>query len=76
MTSTTLMIAEGHLVKPLCDFETGARVTKPSAVIFDFAYGRAGKVCRDGGMVGVQWDGGNAIYEYPGETEFAPAVLE
>ncbi|GEM_PF-6380759 len=69
---------------PLRSFATGARVTKPSAIPFDFAYGRTGTVVResvtdeevrDKDCLGVVWDGSNRAYEYSPETEFAPAVV-
>ena len=64
--------------RPLCDFETGARVRKPSAIpLFDFAFGRTGTVCRDAvdgrTCVGVMWDGANRIYEYPDDYRFQEA---
>ena len=51
-------------------FETGARVTKPSAIVIDFAYQRAGTVCREGSHVGVMWDGSPRIFEYPADCLF------
>jgi hypothetical protein len=60
-------------VRPLATFETGARVAKPSAKPFDFAYGRAGAVCRDGDLIGVLYDGAQMVIQYSDDTEFAPA---
>ncbi len=62
----------------LAEFETGARVRKPSAIQFDFAFGRIGTVHRDvvdgRPCVGVLWDGGSDIFAYPEDWEFEAAM--
>ena len=57
---------------PIGSLATGAQVRKPSAMIFDFAYGRKGTVQREGERVGVLWEGGNVIVEYPADTLVEP----
>lgn len=63
----------GATLAPLEQFETGARVSKPSATPFDFAFRRVGVVCREDGHLGVGWEGSSRIYEYPPDTPFARA---
>lgn len=63
-------------LKPLGSFANGARVRKLNALCFDFAFERIGTVCReeweDGKEhLGVKWDGGVSIFEYPAEYLFA-----
>lgn len=60
--------------EPLKTFETGARVTKPSAIIFDFAFQRIGTVCREDSRIGVVWDGSPNVFEYPPEYLFERAA--
>ncbi len=56
----------------------GVRVQKPDARPFDIAYGQVGTVHWDllegEVVVGVRWDGGFAIYQYP-EDYFFEAVI-
>jgi hypothetical protein len=66
----------GPLTLPLGAIETGARVWRPSAREFDFAYHRVGRVMREGGMVGVLYDGANQVIQYGEEDPFAYAALE
>ncbi len=69
------MSALGEL-KAISDFAPGARVTKPSARPFDFAYGRMGTIHRelfaDGWNSGVLWDGGGRVIGYSADTLLAP----
>ncbi len=72
-------------MQPLSEFATGARVIKPDARPFDFAFKRTGTVCReivDGRpCIGVLWDSGytwdageTGIFEYPPDwCSFEPA---
>lgn len=53
----------------IVDIPTGTRVSKPSAIGFDFAYQRSGTVIREGGRVGVLFDGCRGVIEYPSDTE-------
>jgi|HubBroStandDraft_1064217.scaffolds.fasta_scaffold00168_35 hypothetical protein len=56
----------------LQDLPDGARVVKPNAIVFDFAWGKVGTIVSeevDGRcMRGVVWDGGERAYEYGEDT--------
>lgn len=56
-------------MKFLNEFPSGARVFKADAICFDFAFNRIGTVYRENvdgrECIGVLWDGGNSIVEYP-----------
>jgi hypothetical protein len=58
--------------RSLQSIPTGARVRKPSAIPFDFAFGREGTVVReyvDGRLhEGVCWDGSDSYLQYAGDT--------
>lgn len=56
-------------LKELRDVEPGARVRKLDAWEIDYAFNREGQVCRDGGRVGIWWEGRDTIIQYPGETK-------
>jgi hypothetical protein len=66
------------LIGALRDIPTGARVSKPDAIPFDFAYQRKGTVIRETfegqQLSGVRFDGGRVVVEYPDDIEFV--ILE
>ena len=61
--------------QPLSNIPTGARVKKLTAIRLDFAFGRTGSVIRESfdgrEHVGVLWDGGGRVYEYPDDCLLA-----
>lgn len=67
---------DGPLMMPLAAIETKARVWRPTAQQCDFAYGRRGRVVREDGMVGVLYDGANAVIQYGEEDAFAYVPFE
>jgi len=71
----TTMLSEG-LTMPLHAFETGARMWRPSASRFDFAYLRLGRVVRENGKIGVLYVGASAVIEYGEDDLFAYATHE
>lgn len=70
------------LEHPLHEFEIGARVWRPCAGRFEFAYMRLGRVFREfdvkTGEVreGVKYVGADAIIQYGPEDVFAYVTLE
>lgn len=58
--------------RPIGELESGTRVRKLSAIMFDFAFGRVGTVVREDGHLGVLWDGGRLVIEYPPDTQVVP----
>lgn len=64
------------LSKPIGDMPTNARVWRPLAKPFDFAYGRKGWVKREGEKVGVLYEGADAVIQYDEEDVFTYVAYE